>query len=498
MIADELNKLKQTKAQIKQALIDKGQNPTDEFASYVGNIAGISGGDPFLELGYPMPESITDAINRGLQFKENWNPNNTSYDFKQEEIYLPTGVDTSNVTYFSNTSYVKVFPNYDLSSYTSEYISLGGCEYAEFNNCGKIKYFSFARPLKKVVFNNPVSIVRTGSSYSNMFFDCYNLKTIVGLDKLDFTNSTSFEKMFQNCEKLEGDLDLTNWNTSNVTTMYQTFYNCKSINKIDISTWDISKTTNMYGMFNNCRNVKEIILPNNFGIACTSMTYMFQYCIALNNIDSIVSKLNLSSTKSVQGLFGYSGVINADLSGLDFSNITSIYGLFDHCDSLETLILPSSIPNVCDITGICSYDKKLKYVKLPEILTMKFPCYTEPFQYCNSLVAADGSISIKNCTSSVFNSFYTSSTRKFVYRDIGYNSAMTSFRYYNSLYWGIETDDPLTNGARQSLIDSLLTYSFDRAAAGYSTCSISLHKPSKELLTEEEIAQITAKGFTIA
>ena len=45
MIADELNKLKQTKAQIKQALIDKGQNPTDEFASYVGNIAGISGED---------------------------------------------------------------------------------------------------------------------------------------------------------------------------------------------------------------------------------------------------------------------------------------------------------------------------------------------------------------------------------------------------------------------------------------------------------------------
>jgi hypothetical protein len=34
----------------------------------------------------------------------------------------------------------------------------------------------------------------------------------------------------------------------------------------------------------------------------------------------------------------------------------------------------------------------------------------------------------------------------------------------------------------------LLTYSFDRAAAGYSTCSISLNKPTKELLTEEEIA----------
>ena len=44
MIADELNKLKQTKASIKQALIDKGQNPTDEFASYATNIRDIEAG----------------------------------------------------------------------------------------------------------------------------------------------------------------------------------------------------------------------------------------------------------------------------------------------------------------------------------------------------------------------------------------------------------------------------------------------------------------------
>ena len=71
MIADELNKLKQTKAQIKQALIDKGQNPTDEFASYVGNIAGISSGeDPFLPLGYSIPQTILEAINYGYQLKQ--------------------------------------------------------------------------------------------------------------------------------------------------------------------------------------------------------------------------------------------------------------------------------------------------------------------------------------------------------------------------------------------------------------------------------------------
>ena len=56
---------------------------------------------------------------------------------------------------------------------------------------------------------------------------------------------------------------------------------------------------------------------------------------------------------------------------------------------------------------------------------------------------------------------------------------------------------PESAGARQALIDSLITNSFDRATASYSACTISLNKETKALLTEEEIAQITAKGFTI-
>lgn len=52
--------------------------------------------------------------------------------------------------------------------------------------------------------------------------------------------------------------------------------------------------------------------------------------------------------------------------------------------------------------------------------------------------------------------------------------------------------------ARQSVIDTLITYSYDRATAGYSTCTVTLHADTKALLTEDEIAQITAKGYTLA
>jgi hypothetical protein len=58
--------------------------------------------------------------------------------------------------------------------------------------------------------------------------------------------------------------------------------------------------------------------------------------------------------------------------------------------------------------------------------------------------------------------------------------------------WGVGSDE-----ARQSLIDSLITYSFDRAAAGYDALTITLSTATKNVLTDEEKAAITAKGFTI-
>ena len=73
---------------------------------------------------------------------------------------------------------------------------------------------------------------------------------------------------------------------------------------------------------------------------------------------------------------------------------------------------------------------------------------------------------------------------------------MTSISFTYWPVWGV--NDETNTDARQSLVDSLLTYSFDRATAGYSTCSISLYPATKALLTEDEIAQITAKGYTIA
>ncbi len=72
-------------------------------------------------------------------------------------------------------------------------------------------------------------------------------------------------------------------------------------------------------------------------------------------------------------------------------------------------------------------------------------------------------------------------------------SELTSYDFSLATVWGTGSEE-----ARQSLVNSLLTDSYDRAAAGMTPATVRLSAASKAALTAEEIAAITAKGFTIA
>lgn len=64
----------------------------------------------------------------------------------------------------------------------------------------------------------------------------------------------------------------------------------------------------------------------------------------------------------------------------------------------------------------------------------------------------------------------------------------------DSHYWGINNK---YKGSHQAAIDSLITYSFDRASANYPVLKLNLYIDFVNTLDESQIAQITAKGFTI-
>ena len=58
-------------------------------------------------------------------------------------------------------------------------------------------------------------------------------------------------------------------------------------------------------------------------------------------------------------------------------------------------------------------------------------------------------------------------------------------------YWG-------TEGNKQCVVNSLINNTVDLVSGGYKNQTITLSSPTKALLTSDEIAQITSKGYTIA
>ena len=230
---------------------------------------------------------------------------------------------------------------------------------------------------------------------------------------------------------------------------------------------DTSNVNNMKSMFNGCSNLKEVPMLNTS--KSTNMNSMFRECIEVKSIPA-----------------------------LDTSNVTSMYSMFSECSKL-TSVPAFDTSNVTNMQYMFYYCTDITSV--PELDTSKVTDIYFMFCYCTSLTTIEG-ISFKSFANSTMDYYYIfgyanlTLLRKAVFKDIGYQSTAVQFNLSILNNWGVNTDE--IPDARQSLIDSLITYSFDRASAGYPTCTITLSDTTKALLTSDEISQINAKGFTIA
>lgn len=431
--ADKLNALVQTKADIKQALIDKGQNPSDVFSSYADDIRAIETGGgvfDFASIGYTGDEEpLKSGLAYAKEIYDNWDLSETHYYFHNDKklIIFPK-IDTIGYNRLETLSFIQctnliVFPALDLS------FTDGRLNNRMFEGCTSLQVLPQMDYSKWVTF-------------SSLFKDCKNLESVgtidcssthqlskmfQGCEKLPYnplvnvTNSlTSLDYLFQGCNSLLTLGDISNWNVSGVTAFDDVFEDCYKLTTIDISNWDMSNSTRMYSTFSGCVNLTELKIPYNIGAPGMGNT-------------------------------------------------------FKNCSSLTVL---------------------------PPINTENVTYFMAPFEGCRKLVRIEG-ISVKSygsiSRSTIFPYANQSNTRYMLMKDIGTNENQTSISLPNILNWGVtDESDSLSAGARQSLIDSLITYSFDRATSGYSTCNISLASNTKALLTEDEIAQITAKGYTIA
>lgn len=198
--------------------------------------------------------------------------------------------------------------------------------------------------------------------------------------------------------------------------------------------------------------------------------------------------VDISSVTNVDGMFKSSSAMLV-VPKLDFSQATAVSNLFYNCTALSCLADEldfSSAKAAGNLFYNCAVISEIPVMKTPLATNMN-----QLFRSCSCLKKIKeldfGSVT------SFGSAFYGCGLLEFaLIKNIG-KSSLATFDFSGATNWGTGGE-----GNRQSLIDSLITYSYDRASNGMDTATIKLSANTKALLTEEEIAQITAKGFTIA
>ncbi len=277
------------------------------------------------------------------------------------------------------------------------------------------------------------------------------------------------------------------WNPSNTST-YELYSGDKKL--LYAPKIDTRNVTTMSFMFDGCTSLTIVPLYNTSKV--TSMNSMFGYCSGLTSVPAF----DTSNVTSMDSMFDNCTSLTT-VPEMDTSNVNTMHSMFQSCSGLTT-VPKFDTRNVTDIGNMFNDCSSLKTV--PEMDTSNVTTMENMFNYCTRLTTIEG-ISFKSFKKSTMDQYYlvgfrkNYSIRKAVFKDIGYQSTAIQFNTSYIENWGVNTDE--IPDARQSLIDSLITYSFDRASAGYPTCTITLSLNTEALLTEDEKAQITAKGFKI-
>ena len=437
MIVDELIKLQQTKASIKQALIDKGQNPTDEFASYADDISSIVVGNNIFEaIGYTKtPGYLQAGINYAKEIFDSW------------EVGTPSWLKSRS---FNKDLNLSLFPAVDTANYSL----------ITFTDCSNLQY---------------VPLINTSElrNLGHMFKGCSSLLEIEGISDWDTGNVTSADNTFEGCTKFT-NFDLSKWNLDKCTSISNMFEDCTSLESIKLPEKALLGTYGLQYTFAGCSSLKVVNIPETS--AKISISNMFRDCSSLESVD-LTPLINAKLTELSYVFSGNKSLKQLYLPNIDLSKATVMNHMFNGCSSLSVLDFSEfnteKVTNMSSIFANCTNLQKVVNLDVSSLF---------------------GSVTLVNYPA--INVF-----RFLKLKNLGKHSGLTTCNFTYMPYWGDESNTveyPLTEGARQSLIDSLITDSFDRTSVGFNNCILSLSSNTKALLTEDEIAQITAKGYTIA
>ena len=354
-LLDNLNYLDETKKQIKQAIVDKGQpiSDTDSFRSYVDKIDKISTlaeetadatatAEDILKgkTAYNAEGKIEGTLIPTEDLQEQLDTQDTIIQQLQEELSNKSSYDCNYYnarlvpTNDTITTYItKISPQLDTSSVTTMANMFYGCT-----------------NLTTIPLLNTINV----TNMSNMFNGCTNLTTI---PLLDTSNVINMSTMFSACSNLA---TIPLLDTSKVTGMSGMFLDCSSLTTIPLL--DTSKVTCMSSMLYGCTNLTTIPLLDTSKV--TDTRYMFQSCSNLTTIPL----LNTSNVTDMSSMFSYNDKLT-EIPSLNTSNVISMQNMFFYCDILTTIPLLNT-SKVTSMGSMFAYCPNLSDESLNNILAM--------------------------------------------------------------------------------------------------------------------------------
>ena len=251
---------------------------------------------------------------------------------------------------------------------------------------------------------------------------------------LSYYKEGKAQGLFQGCNKISS-LALNNLGISKNVTLERMFASCSSLQSLSIEGWDVSKVTDMYGMFASCSSLQSLSIEGWDVSKVTDMYGMFSGCSSLRSLS--IEGWDVSKVTSMERMFAScSSLQSLSIEGWDVSKVTSMNQIFYGCSSLQSLDLSGWNLESCK-----NIDYLGQYNFIPKTLKLG-----TGFFKCPATKA--------------------------------------------SLYFTTWTD--------ASVRESLVVNSYDRKANGLPDFTLTLSKQTKAVLSEDDIAAMTAKGYIIA
>lgn len=282
-----------------------------------------------------------------------------------------------------------------------------------------------------------------------------------------------------------------NWDETATSSMYE-FDN--DSNLIFLPTLNYDNRTNISAMCRDCTNLQYVDLIHapiatridNLFNNCDSLKYAPIYAPNAQLANNLFSKTRITSFEAEwtdkvtlfnEAFRDCKNLIKIKINTQNAENLgLLVYG----CANLASIEFVGGTDNIKDLNyAFSSCGAKI----IPPIASKVCTNFRAIF-HNNNVVER---VELLNFSSITNHDFFGGGAKlRFLQiEDLG-KSSLATYDFSGATNWGVANEE--IPDARQSLIDSLITYSYDRAANGLPTATIKLSSTTKGLLTEEEIA----------